>query len=1055
MTKNRRKKFLQCQRASVSIMLSLLTLPVYTFAGTVADLSRISAGRQKICGAGELAMNSALASYDDVLKSVYGLFAVSGDPQELSDNLEAYFEQNIGGTYLASRSDEDTRNYINSIRSMFSDPENISFDNLVKLQNESFRLSGVDNAVLANTAVLENQITEYMKYRGPVSIGRGILSKISAYRNISGQSKVVDAKIEYSKSQSDIQDKLEGIYKSISDYNGICEDIKPEECIEELKTCCREITLKAVSQQSDDDQQRISDLQQKLDNVRSRLSGTEEMCETAIKYLEDASRTLSSETNDLLSCIEELESKGENWSQSIDKLESDELRDAMRSDFESSVGCADKKSIRRLKESLDAKASELSDIEDKLKNVSFCGEKLIDSQSDVLHYTELIKHSCAADGSGTSDADKLADTLTEEGTMPAVPGKVTSDEEFYGYLCRVCSQDKAQSQENSQAQNIRDKIRSFADTSKISGADLSEAAGTSLSDNIPDELLDGILNYSGGEEESCELSQDNSPTENDDEMLENQQNMLSSSADFLSGMGDLIKNITGEGVRNLYFAEYASEMFSCYTSDRKSDGVKSEKISPTTLSGIALSPENNVLYKSEAEYILWGNEDMQKNHQYTNALIFGTRFVTNTMYAYTDAQIKAFTLSSAAAIAGWTGFGIPVVQNVLILSLALAESVYDVNVLLDGGTVPVYKTSTTWVMKPTGIVNCVRNNSSAIVSAAVSKTGEAVDDVFTKIDILSSDKIDELTGCVTGYIDTVSKEASQAAVNAVIAPLQDVVYSVLNSADGTVTKDKIDTMITDKLVSLRGDESDIYSQAKNYVLDLTQENMSVITDAIYDKYTQVLQSGTAKADAAFEEATGKINSIFESMSSKINSRIAGYSETLKQKASDGISRAGSKAKEYACDTVEKYTTGLTAKVSQKFEGEALSDAKSVKTAKGNMLSISYKEYLKIFMMLAAMSPEKKDAMLSRTAVLIQINMTNGMNNVCCDGRVLEKPEAFDITSAYTMVEVNASAKIHTWFASAIVPDVSCNDNGSVKYRFDPSMIGSDDREIIYNDIMSY
>lgn len=67
---NKKEKLIRCSRASVSVMLSLLVLPVYAFAGTIADCSRLSAARLKAAGAGETAMNSALASYDDTEVSV-------------------------------------------------------------------------------------------------------------------------------------------------------------------------------------------------------------------------------------------------------------------------------------------------------------------------------------------------------------------------------------------------------------------------------------------------------------------------------------------------------------------------------------------------------------------------------------------------------------------------------------------------------------------------------------------------------------------------------------------------------------------------------------------------------------------------------------------------------------------------------------------------------------------------------------------------------------------------------------------------------------------------
>lgn len=49
-----------------------------------------------------------------------------------------------------------------------------------------------------------------------------------------------------------------------------------------------------------------------------------------------------------------------------------------------------------------------------------------------------------------------------------------------------------------------------------------------------------------------------------------------------------------------------------------------------------LNAENNVFYKSEVEYILWGDSDVNQIVKNTAVLIFGIRFALNTIYAFTN-----------------------------------------------------------------------------------------------------------------------------------------------------------------------------------------------------------------------------------------------------------------------------------------------------------------------------------------------------------------------------------------------------------------------------------
>ena len=215
--KAKRIKKSDLTKGSVSIMLAVLMLPVYTFAGVVVDGTRVSSAGQMTSGAVDLTMNAALASYDDVLKSVYGLFAMSQNDEELNENLYSYFNQTISASPVANDQSDDE--YMGQIAEFFSDPEKTDFDNLIKLQTDSFDAKPVENAVLSNPVVMKNQIVEYMKYSGPLSIGRGLITKLGVFGNFKKQNKAVQSKVKYEESLGDIQDLCEKVYNNVTEYN--------------------------------------------------------------------------------------------------------------------------------------------------------------------------------------------------------------------------------------------------------------------------------------------------------------------------------------------------------------------------------------------------------------------------------------------------------------------------------------------------------------------------------------------------------------------------------------------------------------------------------------------------------------------------------------------------------------------------------------------------------------------------------------------------------------------------------------------------------------------
>ena len=218
-------KFFRKTKGAISIFLVLVMLPMFTCAGLIVDGARISAARTSATGAGDLAMNAALSEYDEILKDVYGLFAMSETTEELEANVSRYFSNTINNEGILQGSDSYTRSFINSIGSLFSTGD-ISFDNIVDTQVESFNLVEVSNSALANPTVLDRQIVEYMKYRGPVSLGTGLITKLGCIGETSKQTKALEAKVNYEKKLDTVQDACETAYSAINSFNSQVDNSK-------------------------------------------------------------------------------------------------------------------------------------------------------------------------------------------------------------------------------------------------------------------------------------------------------------------------------------------------------------------------------------------------------------------------------------------------------------------------------------------------------------------------------------------------------------------------------------------------------------------------------------------------------------------------------------------------------------------------------------------------------------------------------------------------------------------------------------------------------------
>ena len=211
-------KFVEKTRGAVSIFLIMIMLPMFVLAGGAVDGSRIHSAKVAITGAGDLAMNAALADYETVLKDVYGLFAMSKTVDELEENVSRYFKNTLENTGVLGGETSYSQAWIDSIvSSAFADGDApTSSQNVLKATVDSFGLISMNNSMLGNPDVLERQIVEYMKIRGPVSLGKGLLTKLGCLGETSKQTDAIKAKVEYEKDLSSLQEACETAYNATS-----------------------------------------------------------------------------------------------------------------------------------------------------------------------------------------------------------------------------------------------------------------------------------------------------------------------------------------------------------------------------------------------------------------------------------------------------------------------------------------------------------------------------------------------------------------------------------------------------------------------------------------------------------------------------------------------------------------------------------------------------------------------------------------------------------------------------------------------------------------------
>lgn len=617
--------------------------------------------------------------------------------------------------------------------------------------------------------------------------------------------------------------------------------------------------------------------------------------------------------------------------------------------------------------------------------------------------------------------------------------------------------------------------REIADKLKLTSAKENAKNDKTLSGDVSSDFLDAMVTNNSKSQQDIGVDPTDPEGSSDDNVTDTADSMSDEeTTSFLKALGDIAATERDK----LYLVEYMRNMFSCYTTnidpDAGNPNVEEKKDKEVgsqyenkddfekTLSGIAISADNNYYYGGECEYILWGGNPKSAVNK-TKASIFGIRFILNLIYAMSAPDINALTFEWATVIAGWTVFGVPIVQTVLKIALALAESAYDLNQLCLGKSVPLYKSSTTWAMSPQGMINVTKETAATLIGkateAAEKNLNDAITNIFDKIENTANDKISEIGDEVTKYINQTIRDVSDKVINATVTPFMNGIKGVLGKMDSSWGKDKIKEELQNCLDKLKeGSTDDIYGQAKTVAIEYLEGKIDEVAGTICD--------GLKDAAGNKSDIIGKVNALFKKVDpetntetgyiSKLNDKIAkkitDLSGELQGKVSEALNSTEDNVKEELNEALNNFSDGISEKVSSGLDkvGESAPDSNTVgdvTNSKAATISLNYKEYLYAFMLIGILANE--DNMVARTGYLMQMNISQKMTDA---GFNDSDRENFDMTKMYTMVQIHSEADVDSVFMG-MFEKKTVNGEESYSLNFDGD--GSSTDRLVYNGFIGY
>ncbi len=773
--------------------------------------------------------------------------------------------------------------------------------------------------------------------------------------------------------------------------------------------------------------------------------------------------------DEVINAMGAVETAKADWKASVDGLGGDTATGAsMKSDYETQTEAFKKEDVEAMKAVAIEARDRLEALYDMLWSVKYMStaivtaapntpsyinntgydKYIVESYADIKSTVENSVMLSDYDGKGV-DMDKFIDENIIDGKLYSSGNNSQTEEDererFYYTLKQIADPPKG-STLKTEEQAAYDNTTSYAQVNadgtptstpvEPSSGSGSSGGSTSEQDNIKvGDIMKKINNGNLAAEENKSTVSGVS-VNSDGEVSGNPALELSVATSLLDNFTRLAENARDHA----YVEEYLTEMFTCQTDKKQEELTLLNGYSNDENAARSLNINAN-WYGKEIEFILWGDENLDASVGKTEAMIFTIRFACNAIYAFTASDIQSFALQVATAIAGWTVVGVPIVQAAITIGLALAESAVDLAQLKDGKDVPIFKNVNTFICSPYG---ALANAGEKVITEVTKKVGETVEGAFdSALDSLVvtgnekiGDVIDKVDEQIVRFVEEQREQIKTTIHNQFITPIVNQMTPLIGMANQSAQRvsEAVDTALNTIKANISAMNDGLI---KDLALQFYNSKESDIRKELNDAIAVFDSDGNNIKEMFTDIIDGKINDF----SDIIDAKLKTYEEQFKQKIKESSGEAATELK-------SKFHEGMndfTAEIGGGSSGAESSSVLTTNDTNGSSggITLNYKEYCKIFVLINLISDEKEDKMLKRAAALIEANV-NAKN----------KNNDFDIVSSPTLVSVSAKVKMGTLF-DWNVQDNQNDVEGSSEIQPDFSELGDNEVTINYTGVFGY
>lgn len=773
-----------------------------------------------------------------------------------------------------------------------------------------------------------------------------------------------------------------------------------------------------------------TDIEGILDDAIEKIGEVEE----TVKELNSANGTLKTEIDDY------------NGSDAADAFSKQ-----MAQDYEYYKDSINPDKVAALKQQLTDLKQYFSDVKTYLQSVKFLGDQArnLNCISNMVTETKGNKTSTGQSaqdyinehiGDGLNNLTAFFKREYSEGTKPSQMDISIDDDEFWLYL------QQAFGVEGTEEDNEQETLKKDLKNDAGKADDVTSGSNPINPVTITDDIK-GLLPSQGN------FMPPTGPGTYDGE----NDNFSSLFESITTAIGDLlegIKKAATAGRDNLYVSEYVFDMFTYNTMEVEQKVENGQKGSTQTLAELGIKLEtssrieknsaNNYMYGAEIEYILHGDLTSPANNvKNVKQTIFCIRFLANSGYALTNAEIKSITLPPALAVQAATMGVVPykLTQVVLQLCLALAESSNDVRVMSNGEKVALIKTSDTWVMSPQGALKTATNIAKQAVSGVVKEAQKevtgVVNDLIDKgsetVKIAANDFINDMTITINDQVEQLVGSAFSVFEEELISSLDEylkvgksaannaatIANSVINSADSKAQEiinscsPNVRPIVENFYNAYIGDRLETYkTDIKNALDDLDSVDAGTILLEVQKKISGEITSAISQLKEYVERQT---NTLIDELKAKVGAEAGDYIEM----GADKILEITNGYLDSTFDSLSKKLPNVAGKTT---------NSSSLASA----IKFNYGDYLQIFLFLKLCVDDTD--VLSRIADVIQLNINQALTE---SGYTHPKKGSFLMSNAYTYVQIEADVKLKTMFISLPFFTEYAENGGSyfnIKYK---------------------